>query len=109
MKPTLLLFTIALATNCAEERLERGSTRAADGVQVANREPGSDCRALDAVEVRSSRADAPTLEQLRVYAAERGANYVVIDRFSVYDERDEVLTRGRLFSCPAMPEMEATP
>ncbi len=100
-----LAFAIVLAVaaaGCAEEPLERAPDRIVDEVQVANRDPGPACRPLVAVEVRSGRDDMPSSEALRNYAAARGANYVVVDTFSVYDEREdsEVLTRARLFCCP---------
>ena len=99
------LFVIALiGGGCAEAELDRAPTGPADTVQLSNREPGSACRPLECVEVRSGRDDEPSSEVLRSYAADRGANYVVIDTFSVLDERTDeaVLTRARLFRCPAL-------
>jgi hypothetical protein len=105
-----LFFAIALAAaaiGCAEDELERAPGHVGDEVQVANRDPGPACRALAAVEVRSGRDDEPSENALRDYAAERGANYVVIDTFSVYDETEDsqVLTRARLFSCPRLAQL----
>jgi hypothetical protein len=97
------LFPVALlASGCADEELERAPTRLADRVQLGNREPGPSCRALEHVEVRSGRRDRPTSDALRAYAVERGANYIVVDTFSVFDEVEDsvVLTRARLFYCP---------
>jgi len=97
-----LLLGIALAgAGCAEEALERGPARRADAVQLSNREPGPACRPLECVEVRSGHDDVTSSDALRAYAAERGANYIVIDTFSVFAEHDDVLTRARLFCCPA--------
>lgn len=108
MKRALLFFAIALAAGgCAEEEVERAPTRPADTVQVASRDPGPGCRRLECVEVRSGRDDEPSSEALRAYAAERGANYVVVDNFSVYDDDADflVLTRARLFACPALARL----
>jgi hypothetical protein len=98
----LLLLAIALAsTACVEDEPVRASANLADTVQIADREPGGACRPVVAVEVRSGPNDLPSADTLRAYAHERGANYVVLDTFSVYDESDtQVLTRARLFRCP---------
>lgn len=89
---------------CAEDEVETRVHDAADEVQLANRDPGGACQNVDAVEVRSRRNDLPTSDMLRAYAEERGANYVVVDTFSVYEENDDstVLTRARLFRCPQL-------
>jgi hypothetical protein len=104
MKRLPLLLVIAFAAGgCAEDELDRVSVqRPADTVVLASRDPGPGCCALDAIEVRSGRDDEPSSDTLRYYAARRGANYVVIDTFTVYDESTDtpVLTRARLFSCP---------
>jgi hypothetical protein len=101
----LWLFAMVLAlAGCAEEEMERGNTAVADTVQVGNRDPGPACRGIAAVEVRSGSSDVPSSDALREYAATRGANYVVVDTFSVYDEPEDatVLTRARLFACPRL-------
>jgi hypothetical protein len=87
---------------CAEDEAERASTNFAADVQLTNREPGSACRHIAAVEVRAGRDDLPSAETLRAYAQDRGANYVVIDAFRVCDESEDatVLTQARLFRCP---------
>ena len=45
-----------------------------------------------------------TCNRVEIYAATRGANYLVIDSFSIFDESDSnaVLTRARLFCCPTL-------
>jgi hypothetical protein len=88
---------------CADEEIDRRPTALDDAVQLSNREPGPGCRPLECVEVRSGQDEAPTSDALRAYAAHRGANYVVLDTFAVYDEPadESVLTRARLFRCPA--------
>lgn len=115
MRTRFALFAFALCAGCAlacagcaEEELERVPTRCSGDVVLSNREPGAACRALEAIEVRSGRDDEPTGDAMRAYAASRGANYVVVDTFSVYDEGDEssVLTRARLFACPALALVE---
>jgi len=108
MKRAQLFFAIALAAGgCAEDELERRPAPAVEAVQLANRDPGAVCRRLVAVEVRSGRYDLPSSDTLRELAAARGANYVVIDTFSVYDDREDtpVLTRARLFCCPSLPAL----
>lgn len=101
-RATVVLVIVLAAGGCAETELERAPGPVRDEVQLANRDPGSACRPLFAVEVRSGRNDVPTSDAVRDYAAARGANYVVIDTFSVYDddEAEDVLTRARLFACP---------
>jgi hypothetical protein len=101
----LWLFAMVLAlAGCAEEEVERGDRRVADTVEVGNRDPGPACRGVAAVEVQSGKNDVPSADALREYAAARGANYVVVDTFSVYDEPEDatVLTRARLFRCPRL-------
>jgi hypothetical protein len=69
-------------------------------VKLGNHEPGPGCQRLDAVEVESGRGQCTTREQLLRYAALRGANYVVLDGFTVLDSLDPpVIARARLFSC----------
>lgn len=87
---------------CVEDEVDTRLHDVADEVQFANRDPGGACRNLDAIEVRSGRNDLPSSEMLRAYAEERGANYVVLDTFRVYDDDEDatVLTRARLFRCP---------
>lgn len=105
MKRARLLLGLAIAAaGCAEEELERTSDHVADTVQLATRDPGAGCKGLGAVEVRSGSKDVPSSATLRDYAATHGANYVVVDTFSVYDEAEDatVLTRARLFACPRL-------
>jgi hypothetical protein len=84
-------WLLALAA-CAELPPARGR------VPVTNADPRG-CAAVEAVEIRSAPRECPSIEMLRAYASERGANYVVLDAFSVRDD-DEVVTLGRLFACP---------
>jgi hypothetical protein len=90
-----------LLAGCVEEEDVR-PTRVIQRVQLSVSEPPPGCRPLDAVEVRSGQRDPTTHEVLSEYAAERGANYVVLDSFAVLDARDDIfaVTRARLFSCP---------
>ncbi len=91
-----------LAAGCATDETTLVPTRVARGVELSNREPGACCRPVESVEVRSGPGDAPTSEALGQYALARGANYVVYDTFTVLEAPAElVLTRARLFSCPA--------
>jgi hypothetical protein len=96
--PCLLLAILALG--CAEEEGARVSTPPPRAVVMSNREPGSCCRALGNVEAQSDHDDATTSETLRAYAAARGANYVVLEGFVVFDER--VIARARIFDCPEL-------
>jgi hypothetical protein len=104
MKRIALALVIAIAAaGCAEDEAARVGPRPGDAVTLANRDPGAGCCALGAVEIRSGRDDEPSSDTLREFAGARGANYVVIDTFRVYDDSEDtpVLTRARLFRCPA--------
>jgi hypothetical protein len=98
MKRAHYFMLAVLALGCAEEESARVSTPPPHAVILSNREPGSCCRALGAVEAQSDHDDAATSDTLRDYAAARGANYVVLDGFVVFDER--VVARARIFDCP---------
>ena len=98
LAPWLLLGLLGFG--CAEEESERTTTPAAHTVVLSNREPGSCCRALGNVEAQSDHDDAATSDTLRDYAAARGANYVVLDGFVVFDQR--VVARARIFDCPEL-------
>jgi hypothetical protein len=89
---------------CAEAELERTPTAIADAVEISSRAPGAACAPLETLEVHSGKHDSPTTEVLRQYAWQRAANYVVLDTFSVYDEKDAdvVLVRARLYRCPPL-------
>jgi hypothetical protein len=67
-------------------------------VRFVNREPPSGCRPVEAVEMRSRRNECTSQEMLRGYAGRRGADWVVLDGFTVLDD-DEVVALGRLFAC----------
>jgi hypothetical protein len=67
-------------------------------VPVTNADPRG-CARVEAVEIHSAPRECATSEMLRAYASARGANYVVLDAFSVSDD-DEVVALGRLFVCP---------
>ncbi len=68
-------------------------------VRFVDREPAA-CRRVEAVEVESDHGQCSTRQQLLHYAAIRGANYVVLDSFTVLDPLDPpVIARARLFSC----------
>jgi hypothetical protein len=65
-------------------------------------EAAPDCQPMGAVEVRAGEHDPTSHELLRLYAANHGATYVVLDAFGVIATSDEVyaVTRARLFRCP---------
>lgn len=103
-----LIVPLALVcAGCADEEVDRRPTPVPAPVQLSNREPGPGCHPVECVEVRSGQNERPTSDALVAYAARRGANYVVLDTFTVYDEPDDesVLTRARLFRCPAFAAM----
>jgi hypothetical protein len=99
----LVLAIVFTVTGCAEDELVRRVERMGRAVQLASHEPDAACRALTAVAVRSGRQDATTSDTLRDLALATGANYVVFDTFTVDDDDTDttVLTRARLFCCPA--------
>jgi hypothetical protein len=90
----------ALLLACAGTLPLPSETEPLPSVRLGDREPGPGCRRVDAVEVESSGSQCTTREQLLRYAALRGANYVVLDGFTVLDPLDPpVIARARLFSC----------
>jgi hypothetical protein len=103
-----LLYTLALMCGCAEVEATRLPTEVADTVQLSAHEPGPACGALEQVEVRSRRHDAPSADALRLYAWQRDANYVVLDSFSILDDDNEdvVLVRARLYRCPPLVRIQ---
>ena len=99
--PPLWFLLVSWAIGCAGSEADRASgARLASAVILSNRDPGSCCRAMGSVEVQSGRDDEPTTDTLRDTARARGANFIVLDGFGVYDER--VLSRARLFRCPEL-------
>lgn len=72
---------------------------APDPVILAGVEPAAACAPVEAVEIRSAPRDCSSRDMLRAWALDRGANYVVLDAFSVRDD-DEVVALARLFTCP---------
>jgi hypothetical protein len=99
----LWLLLALWAIGCAESEPSRvASASPPSGVILSNRDPGSCCRALGNVEVQSDREDEAATDTLRDTAVARGANFIVLDGFGVYDER--VLARARLFRCPELAQ-----
>jgi hypothetical protein len=83
-----------LFTGCVEALSEKR-----EEVRFVDREPLA-CRGVEAVEVESDGGQCTTREQLLHYAAMRGANYVVLDSFTVLDALNPpVIARARLFAC----------
>ncbi len=86
-------------------------------VTVSKREPESECRPLGAAEGRGDDDEAPTYQaawaDLRRQAAERGANYVVLDASSethldsFTGSTSSLTLRGRLFACPSVTTVTA--
>ena len=102
--PALLSLSLSSLAGCAAEELSRSPTRASTEVYLSSAEPGACCRALGGIFVESGPFDLPTHYTLREEALDRGANYVVLDAFSVIDEY--VLARARLFACPALAALD---
>jgi hypothetical protein len=73
---------------------------APDRVRLVNSEPPSSCAPVEAVELRSRPNECTSREMLHSYALERGADWVVLDSFTVLDD-DQVIAQGRLFACDA--------
>jgi hypothetical protein len=86
---------------CAEERV---CTRidSAPRVELSTVEALPACQPMEAVEMRSGEHEPTGHELLREYAAERGANYVVLDAFGAIRTYEEIVAVNwaRLFRCP---------
>jgi len=93
-------FALVVLTGCAEERVCVRPDR--PWVELSTVEAGPACQPLEAVEMQSGEHDPSSHELLRAYAADRGANYVVLDAFGAIKTDDDILaiTRARLFRCP---------
>lgn len=98
-----LLAVAVLAPGCVEEEAARTPTRLADVVQLSDREPGRWCQPLQSIEVPEPRDDG-TDDALRLHGLQRGANFIVLESFAVFDESNaqSVLTRARLYACPPL-------
>jgi hypothetical protein len=96
-----LVLAAALIAGCAEPEAP-ARPDPVRGVELSTVEAPAGCKPLEAVEVRSGHHDPTSHELLRAFAAERGANYVVLDAFGVLAETDDIfaITRARLFQCP---------
>jgi hypothetical protein len=93
-----------LLAGCIEERL-CARPDPVPGIELSTVEAAPTCQPIDAVEMRSGERDPTSHELLRAYAAERGANYVVLDAFGVITTSEDILavTLSRLFRCPTTP------
>jgi hypothetical protein len=105
-----LLTTIAavLVVGCGSETVTT-PLRNADAVTLSNIPPHPSCRTLEMAEVRAPEGQARVYELLRLYAADLGANYAVVDSFAVIDggTETEVIARARLFHCRVFPASAA--
>jgi len=101
MRTVSWAIAAALIGGCADQE---AFTRPAPapGIELSTVEAAACCRPIGAVEVQSGQRDPTSHELLRAFAAERGANYVVLDAFGVLTNIDDVfaVTRARLFQCP---------
>lgn len=93
------LLPLLLCVGCFDDELDRSPS---PRVELSSREPGPGCQPLESLEVRSGPRARPSGDALRAYAGLRGANYVLVDIFRIYDEpeRASQLTRAQLFRCP---------
>ncbi len=103
MRSALGAFGLAASiAGCATASLSSPAPHRGGAVELSSREPEPGCSLLGALELRAPAGGRTTPELLGAWAAERGGNYVVLDAFSVVAEPDvELITRARLFSCPA--------
>lgn len=108
---TGLLFTACAATS--QPKISDQEMSILQKVQVRKEDPPQNCRFVSPVEATDGHADAlsyhtgsftQTMLLLQLYAARKGANFVVIDseQSSVpgNPERALYILRGRAFSCP---------
>jgi hypothetical protein len=108
MKSSVLWLLPCLAGACAEDRLDVRAASVPELVQLSARDPGADCRPVETLDVSSRPADPPSRQALAAYAAARGANYIALATYRVYDDEDLVVTRARLYGCP-LPHLATTP
>ena len=101
MRQLGIVFAVTFFAGCAEEGL---CTRPDPWpkIELSTVQADPACQPMDAVEVRAGERDPTPHEMLRAFAAERGANYVVLDAFGAITTSDDILavTRARLFRCP---------
>jgi hypothetical protein len=90
-----------LLAACVEERVcARPDPPPAIALSTIEADPA--CQPIESVEMQSGEREPSSHELLRAYAAQKGANYVVLDAFGAITTIDDVLavTRARLFRCP---------
>jgi hypothetical protein len=95
------VLLLMLLAGCAEER-ECVRPDPAPWIELTTVEASPACQPMEAVDMQSGEHEPTSHELLRAYAAERGANYVVLDAFGAIRTDDDILavTRARLFRCP---------
>jgi hypothetical protein len=86
---------------CAEDEVVRRPDPL-PSIELSTVEAPPRCMPIQGVEVRSGSRDPAAHEVLKAFAAERGANYVVLDAFGVVSNDDDIVavSRARLFRCP---------
>lgn len=99
-----ILSFVSFVVGC-QEATTTTPLRNADAVTLSNIAPHPSCRSLEMAEVRAPEGQSRVYDLLRTYAADLGANYVVIDSFAVIDggTETEVIARARLFYCRVFP------
>lgn len=104
MRELLTMAAAILVVGCGAETVTT-PLRHSDAVTLSNVPPHPSCRALEMAEVRAPEGQTRVYELLRGWAAEVGANYVVVDSFAVIDggTESEVIARARLFHCRVFP------
>jgi hypothetical protein len=95
-----IVAAMALVGCAEEEGVRRWDPQ--PGIELSTVEASTRCTPIQAVEVRSGSRDPAAHEVLKAFAAERGANYVVLDAFGVDANNDDIVavSRARLFRCP---------
>jgi hypothetical protein len=101
MRQVCWAMVATVLAGCSEAELLRRPDPV-PGVELSNRQARAECRPVEAVEVRAGHHDPTSHELLKALAAERGANYVVLDAFAVVSTSDDIyaITQARLFQCP---------
>jgi hypothetical protein len=111
MRHVAMLGACALA-GCLEAGDPHIAPHLVDTVQVSRKEPGTACRALGALDGTSGDCEGGRYESayssLRMRAALRGGNYVVIDAVTSDVPNSALTINGRLYACSLGPYPTAT-
>jgi hypothetical protein len=102
------MLGVGVLAGCVEAGDHHIAPHLVDTVQVSRKEPGSACRPLGALDGTSGDCEGGRYESaytsLRMRAALRGGNYVVIDAVTADTTPNSGLTiNGRLYACSLGP------